>query len=437
MKTQWSHTKISPFGGVVPILRKLQELKIPELIGSCLGQRVKQAKYSNENILTSWVLTQLTSGFRLLKIEDTEKEFSSIPELNIPSHDTMGRFFKKLATPSQDISYRSPKSNSKSKPVNYKYCENLKLNELLIQSAIAMNLINTEESYTLDIDMTLIPSEVRDAVPNYKKYMGFAAMVCSIGKIPIYIDIRSGNSSSNFKLVDALKNSLDLLKKYNIKIDRVRSDGAGYQHDFLKYVDSEKIKFNVGADGSVRAEQRVEESGIWRKLKFETSNHIWDAEFASAPYTLSRSEEEYILVAIRVKKEERHKIQPTKWKLIDNYYYKFIVTNDEQTSPHRLFEEYHQRGAIEKIFDELKNDFGWRIVPFSNINENLVYLQMTAFTSIIYQGLLQIYSKEFEKIKPTIRLEKFQKQFIRAFAFAYIEGVLKFFGEDLDFQKIV
>ena len=71
------------------------------------------------------------------------------------------------------------------------------------------------------------------------------------------------------------------------------------------------------------------------------------------------------------------------------------------------------------------------------MNENLAYLQITAFTSIIYQGLLQIYSKKFEQIKPTIRLEKFQKEFIRAFAFAYVEGAFMFYGADLDFQKIV
>lgn len=288
MLTQWSYTKISPFGGVVPILRNLQELKIPELIGSCLGQRVKQAKYSNENILTSWVLTQLTSGFRLLKIEDSEKEFSQIPELNIPSHDTMGRFFKKLATPTQTLVFKNAKQTKK-KPVEYKINENPKLNELLVQSALAVGVLKKNTPYCLDIDLTILHSETKEARMSYKGFMGYTSMVCTIGKIPVYVDIRSGNATSKFRLIEAMASCLEILRKYEIIVDTVRSDGAGYSNSFLDYLDSEKLKFNVGADGSKKAEQTLLAAKNWRTLRFQTSNHDWEAEFASVHYSLSRS----------------------------------------------------------------------------------------------------------------------------------------------------
>jgi hypothetical protein len=417
-------------------MRKLQELKIPEIIESYLGQRVKQAKYSNVDILTSWILTQLTTGFRLLSIKDAEKDLSLIPELNIPSHDTVNRFFKKIAAPRQLINFKNKKHpNYEAK--DYNISENPKLNELLVQSAIALDLLKPDTPYTLDIDLTQLKSETRDSVPMRKNGRGYGSMVCSIGKIPVYIDIRDGNAPANYRLVEAIESCMEMLRKYNIVIDYVRSDGAGYTNAFLDYLDSEKLHFNVGADGSTRAEKAVLASKNWRTLRFQTSNHIWNAEFASAHYSLSKSKQKYILGVIRVKKDEREKIQPTKWKPLNSYYYKFVITNDDEISPQKLFEEYHKRGASEKIFDELKNDFGWRILPFSKINENLAYLQITAFTSIIYQGMLRIFSKEFKQIKPTIRLDKFKKEFIRAFAFAYVEGVLNYYGVDLDFQKIV
>jgi hypothetical protein len=62
LKVKYSDRNVSPYGGIVPIFKKIKEYGLPQLIRSCLGKRVKQSKYSYEDIIISWVLTSLCGG---------------------------------------------------------------------------------------------------------------------------------------------------------------------------------------------------------------------------------------------------------------------------------------------------------------------------------------------------------------------------------------
>ena len=48
----------------------------------------------------------------------------------------------------------------------------------------------------------------------------------------------------------------------------------------------------------------------------------------------------------------------------DSFIYRAIITNDSALSEQEDIAFYNQRGASEKIFDELNNDFGWKRLPF-------------------------------------------------------------------------
>src|SRR3954471_15077803 len=97
MKARRINTEVSLIGGTLPVLKILKDKKIVKVIESCLGKRVNQAKYSYSDCLTSFMLTLFSSGFRLLKVTDIQKQLANVPGLNIPSHDTMGRMLKRLA----------------------------------------------------------------------------------------------------------------------------------------------------------------------------------------------------------------------------------------------------------------------------------------------------------------------------------------------------
>ncbi len=439
MKAKRSDIYISPYGGIPPILKKLKDFKIPELISSCLGPRAPQAKYGYEDVIMSLMMTIFCEGFRLIKIEDVEKELSIIPNLNIPSHDTIGRLLKKLATEPEvitSVNRKNPNDGEKEYIIN----ENIILNDLLVLGAKKMGLLKSSISYTIDVDVTILESEVHDAKTTYKRFRGFSPMVCMINQIPVYISMRSGNANPHYKKLDCIKKCLELLRRHNIKVGRVRIDGAGYKNEILDYLDSQNIKFVIGANWSDRTQTKIMTSKNWVRKRFETSTHVWNAELASIDdFKLADSKKEYKMSVIRIRDDGRNKTnKPTKWHLKKGFYYKFVITNDLATPPYEVFKEYHARGTIEKNFDSLKNDFGWRILPFSKLNENLVYLLVTAFTSNIYHGLLNAFSKTIKQLSLSFRLEKFKKIFIKM-RFSYTNEEYTFYRGNLDiaFEKLV
>ena len=51
---------------------------------------------------------------------------------------------------------------------------------------------------------------------------------------------------------------------------------------------------------------------------------------------------------------------------------------------------YNQRGAGEKIFDQMDNDFGWHYLPKSEMGQNAVFMLITAIIRNFYERLLRI-----------------------------------------------
>src|SRR5258708_1359924 len=98
MKARRSNTKISSHGGAVPILKKIKEFGIPQVIRACLGKPKEQSKFGYEVVFIGGVLTALWGGTRLDHITKLKKKLNIIPGLKLPSHDTLGRVMKQLAT---------------------------------------------------------------------------------------------------------------------------------------------------------------------------------------------------------------------------------------------------------------------------------------------------------------------------------------------------
>ena len=77
-----------------------------------------------------------------------------------------------------------------------------------------------------------------------------------------------------------------------------------------------------------------------------------------------------------------------------------------------LIEFYNQRGASEKIFDEMNNDFGWGKLPFSFLEENAVYMLITEICRNFYLYVLGKISHKVSFVENTFRLKKFIYRFV-------------------------
>jgi len=96
----------------------------------------------------------------------------------------------------------------------------------------------------------------------------------------------------------------------------------------------------------------------------------------------------------------------------DTCVYRSILTNDWQSTEKEVIEYYNQRGGSEKLFDVMNNDFGWKHLPCSFLNENTVYLILMAMAKNFYNYFVEKVSMVFEDIKPTTRLKRFIFSFI-------------------------
>ena len=77
-----------------------------------------------------------------------------------------------------------------------------------------------------------------------------------------------------------------------------------------------------------------------------------------------------------------------------------------------IVEFYNKRGAKERIFDDLNNSFGWNRLPKSFMNENTVFLLITALIRNFYQFLVQAKDLKSFGLTPTSRLKDFTFKFI-------------------------
>ena len=149
--------QLNPFGGINFIIKEMNDKGISSMINNNLGKRIKQSKYQYSDVLGSWILNCICGAKR---IEDVQKKyFRGIPNINQPSSDRVAQIFRSLAC-------KSKLAISDSKiihPINF----NLKLNNLLIDSALKLKLLEKKSGYLLDYDNTVIINKKFDSKKTY------------------------------------------------------------------------------------------------------------------------------------------------------------------------------------------------------------------------------------------------------------------------------
>ncbi len=470
MKTIISNKKnITRYGGIIPIIIEMKKRKLPELIDSFFENdmpRVKQCKYKFSDIFITWIVTALCGAKRIDNVTGLREKLECIPGLNIPSHDTMGRLMKKMATAIVNKDRVSPDVVN----TNY-YDDNVRLNKLLIQASILMGALKEGQEYILDVDCTFISTRCAGAKSmKDKDQYGFYPMICMIGELPVYISMRNGNSSADFRIKECVSDCIDLLEESNITVKKVRTDGAGYRTTLLDMLHNRGIEFNCASQVNINFKRmwRSLDKAIWRDVTIETANSFKQCKITEIDYFMHGSIIDYRVIALQVpidkkikiledddEKQMRERIEikmnniknkgllksPNKryvegvWNEIRGYRYKMIITNDFKTSAEEIVLEYNKRGDAEKKFAFMKGDFGWKWPPFMWMNENTVFMISSALANNVFRSIAILFNEHIPNLKLNARREKFQKRFINIMCEIF-EDCLKFEITDIDFSKI-
>jgi len=230
----------------------------------------------------------------------------------------------------------------------------------------------------------------------------------------VYVENRNGNSDAQTLQQDTLQRLFEQLKNQHISIDNFRADGASYQLSTLHVISDNCKRFYIRTRMSQTLHHAIEQISNWKQIKI--GNEIayrGDTIFAPFASIAKREKKEHLLKSYRlvVTKINRNDRQVNMFtKEACNYF--GILTNDEEMTNDQIVCFYNKRGAMEKEFDVLKNDFGWNNMPFSNLSDNTVFLIVMAIARNLYEYIIHVFSQRFNFLAPSFRIKKFIFRFI-------------------------
>ena len=365
MKVQKISTNVSPFAGISFVNNSFNETGISQLIDNELGARVKTVGFSYSDIIKNQFNIFYSGGDCAEDIQThLGKHLKSIPGNHVPSADTILRGIKELST--QNASFTSNQGKT------YDFNINIKLNNLNIKSLLLTKQLGKDTYYDFDYDNQIIATEKYDTKRTYKHTKGYFPGVATIGNKIVYIENRDGNANVKFEQASTLSRAYNLLKENGIKINRSRMDAGSYSKDIINEVACNSKLFYIRANKCAELFRQIIEIEKWETI--EINYKIY--EVSSIVFTQFCEEENYRLVIMREKSDD------------------------------------NQRGGSEKLFDIINNDFGWKHLPCSFMNENTVYLIIIAMAKNFYNYFVVKVSNVFENINPTTRLKRFIFKFI-------------------------
>ena len=222
-----------------------------------------------------------------------------------------------------------------------------------------------------------------------------------------------------------------LLESEGIKTNRSRMDAGSYSKKIIDVVDKHSKLFYIRANKSANLFEQINNITNWKTVEINYKNY----EVASITFTQFYKNRNYRLVIMREKGADNQLDMFTQ----DNYIYRSILTNDHQGTEKEFFEYYNARGASEKIFDEMNNDFGWKHLPFSFLNENCSFMIITAMIKNFYNYFIAMVAEKFDNINSTTRVKRFVFRFITVagrWVYQGREWILKLFTNKPYYQLI-
>lgn len=407
MKVRLS-SEINPFGGLNFVLEEFERQGIAETMAQELPNLAAQCKYDWKDIIYSFFNIYFCGGDC---IEDIGTHLGSklkdIPYHKVPSPDRILDRLKELCTPLDSAKSLSGKE--------HQYNVNESLSKINLSILKKLNRLNQEE-LTIDYDNTIIPTEKADAKPSYKSGLGYQPAIATLNVHDIlYIENRNGNCSAIAFQAQTISRMHAQLELQGIsKVNNFRADAASYSHKTIEAINKFSDNFYIGTP-QAPITATIEKVSKWAEY-IDNQDVKWligEATYTPFFRKVKACDRQENLKSYRliIKKKLRANRQ-IKIETKDAYDYRGVLTNNTDKSAMEVLEFYHQRGAMEKEFDVLKNDFGWSNLPFSKLEQNTVYLILTSICRNLYRYIIEIFSKRVAGLSPTYRIKKFIFRFI-------------------------
>jgi len=403
MKVERSDQAINPFGGINFVIQAIRDSGIPGIIDSKLGSRAPQAVYSHSDVMLNLWSVFFCGGDCAEDLNEHLKDFlKGTPGLAVASSDTVLGVLKSLKNEREQVV--SEKGNV------YEISKHDGLNELNISILKHLGVLREGGSYDFDYDNEVLRTEKYDARKTYKMVNGYFPGMATIAGTPVYLENRDGNMNVKTNQAELLERCYGMLQGHGIQVNRSRMDAGSYSRGIVEVVEKYSKSFYIRANRCDFLTSTLLEDRAWERVMINHAEYEV-CSLAYRPFAHAKGEEPkvYRLVVMRRK---RSGCQQLDLFTQDNMEYRSILTDDWQSTEKEVIEYYNQRGAEERTIDVLNNDFGWRRMPFSFMEENTVFLITMMICRNIYAWLIGKFAEAFSWLKSTFRIKKFIFRFI-------------------------
>jgi len=399
---------VSPFGGINFVIKEAIDLKINTLLIGDLPSLPTQSQYNWFDIFMSYWSVFFCGGDCAEDLSiNIKKGLHSSPYIKIPSPDRILERIKSLSDSSQTFTAKRGEKEHQFSLAEEMNRLNLRLLSLLPGFQ--------KNDVVLDYDNTVIFTEKADARMTYKKGFGYCPGVGMVGKHIVYVENRNGNSTAHVMQHETIDRMASLLKENGITIDAIRADSASYGYEIIQSMGKAARRIFVKARMTHTLEEAISGIREWKEIKIGGET-LLRGSTTFVPFERctrgnnekTNSLKEYRLV---VTKEARRDGQINLFTG-EAYNYSAIMTNDFEMTDDEVVYFYNARGAEEREFDELKNDFGWDKMPFSKLEQNTVFLLVMAMCKNLYVHMIAKFSQTVKSLSPNFRIKKFIFRFI-------------------------
>lgn len=388
--------KINPFGGINFIANTFKKYGIPELIDKHMGKRPSQAGYKYSDIFLSLAYSHYGGSSCIEDINYLKGYFTKSPLIKFCTSDTLEYVCNQIKRDNEVIISETGVTHEFNRPLH--------LNRLLLQSSLHTKQLRKGSCYNLDYDNVITVNEKYDSKRTYKQNTGYQPGVGFIGKLPVYIEGRNGNSPAKFKMDETFEHMFSLLGEAGIRIKNFRSDSAAYQKKVIEKIKEHCDFFYIRVMDCQELMMQVRNIEQWTSVEINYETY----DIASIDYCPFGEKEKYRVVIQRRQRKD---------KQIDlfaqgAYTYAGIITNNYEEPDVNVILFYNKRSSLEPNFHYLNEDFNWKHMPFSFLDANTVFMIISAISCILFEFIKSIYSRMVDFVKPSMRMKRFIMHFV-------------------------
>jgi hypothetical protein len=224
----------------------------------------------------------------------------------------------------------------------------------------------------LDIDSTLVESEVRIAERTYEGFRGFNPLLGMLRgggmSLAAFSVFRQGNVAPQSHNLSLVRKIFLYLRKHLPEVEVVvRSDSAGYNHRLMRYCDRQGLGFVIGGRSSEAIPQIIHGIRGWERLRGSRGTE----EVGEALHFVGSEKEGavYRLIVVR-RREDQRALFPE-----FEYSWRLYVTNTDW-SPHKVVRFYRKRGDAENLIRELKEGYAADHILSEEFLASAVFFQL-------------------------------------------------------------